>query len=349
MKLLSIVVPVFNEEANVEPLYAAVSGVLASVADRYSWELIFTDNCSTDRTFECLERLAGRDPRVRVYRFSRNFGFQRSILTGYRLARGAAAVQIDCDLQDPPELILDFLKLWEAGYRIVFGVRRSRPEPFLVHTTRRLFYRLIAWLSSDDLPRDAGDFRLIDRCVLDLLCDYRDENPYLRGYIAALGFRQIGVSYDRAERRRGKSSFKLGNLVDLALDGIVSHSIIPLRLATFVGIGLAALAVLAIVVYGVLWFAYERNWPAGFATLAILILGSLAVNAIFLGIIGEYLARIYRQVKPGPLTIVERFIDAAPPDGDEAGARRPRGVAGIAFPVAEGEGRPARKDEPDEL
>jgi glycosyltransferase involved in cell wall biosynthesis len=349
MKLLSIVVPVYNEEANIEPLHEAVSRVLEQVADRYSWELIFTDNCSTDRTFECLERLAARDRRVRVYRFSRNFGFQRSILTGYRLARGAAAVQMDCDLQDPPELILDFLKLWEVGYRIVFGVRRSRPEPFLVHATRRMFYRLIAWLSRDDLPRDAGDFRLIDRCVLDLLCDYRDENPYLRGYIASLGFRQIGVSYDRAERRRGNSAFKLGNLIDLALDGIVSHSVIPLRLASFIGIALAALAVLAIGVYGVLWFAYEKSWPAGFATLAILILGSLAVNAILLGIIGEYLARIYRQVKPGPLTIVERFIDAAPPVESEGGERRTRSVAGIVFPLAREQSGAERNDTRDEL
>jgi polyisoprenyl-phosphate glycosyltransferase len=349
MKLLSIVVPVYNEEANIEPLHEAVSRVLEQAADRYDWELIFTDNCSTDRTFEYLERLAARDPRVRVYRFSRNFGFQRSILTGYRLARGAAAVQIDCDLQDPPELILDFLKLWEAGYRIVFGVRRSRPEPFLVHATRRLFYRLIAWLSRDDLPRDAGDFRLIDRCVLDLLCDYRDENPYLRGYIASLGFRQIGVSYDRAERRRGKSAFRLGNLIDLALDGIVSHSVIPLRLASFIGIALAALAVLAIAVYAILWFAYEKSWPAGFATLAILILGSLAVNAILLGIIGEYLARIYRQVKPGPLTIVERFIDAAPPAEGEGGERRTHAVAGIVFPLAQEERCTERNDTRDEL
>ena len=349
MKLLSVVVPVYNEETNIEPLHEAVSRVLEQVADRYNWELIFTDNCSTDRTFECLERLAARDRRVRVYRFSRNFGFQRSILTGYRLARGAAAVQIDCDLQDPPELILDFLKLWEAGYRIVFGVRRSRPEPFLVHATRRLFYRLIAWLSRDDLPRDAGDFRLIDRCVLDLLCDYRDESPYLRGYIASLGFRQIGVSYDRAERRRGSSGFKLGNLIDLALDGIVSHSVVPLRLASFVGIALAALAVIAIGVYGVLWLAYEKSWPAGFATLAILILGSLAVNAILLGIIGEYLARIYRQVKPGPLTIVERFIDTAQLAKNENHEHRTRSVAGIAFPLVQEESRAERNDTRDEL
>ena len=190
VKLLSIVVPVYNEEANVEPLYDAVNRTLERIGDRYRWEFVFTDNCSSDRTFECLADLAGRDPRVRIYRFTRNFGFQRSILTGYRLARGDAAVQIDCDLQDPPELILDFVKLWESGFKVVYGVRRSRPEPVVVHGMRRVFYRLIAWLSNDNIPVDAGDFRLVDRCVLELLHLYRDENPYLRGYIATLGYRR---------------------------------------------------------------------------------------------------------------------------------------------------------------
>jgi polyisoprenyl-phosphate glycosyltransferase len=349
MKLLSIVVPVYNEEANVEPLYQAVNEALQTVADRYAWEFVFTDNCSLDGTFQRLEGLASRDSRVRVYRFSRNFGFQRSILTGYRLARGDAAVQIDCDLQDPPSVILDFLKLWEGGYRVVFGVRRSRPDSAVVHSLRRLFYRLIAWLSNDPLPHDAGDFRLIDRRVLDLLRDYRDENPYLRGHIAALGFQQIGVAYDRFERRRGKSAFRLGGLVNLALDGIVSHSIVPLRLASFVGLVLTVLSVAAIIVYIFLWIGFEKSWPAGFATLAILILVSLAMNALFLGIIGEYVGRMYRQLKPGPITIVERFIDRPPPEGGKIGESRSPAVAGIAFPTSRMTHNPDGKGRGDEL
>jgi polyisoprenyl-phosphate glycosyltransferase len=186
MRLLSIVVPVYNEDANVEPLYEAVNRALAPIRERSEWEFVFTDNCSTDATFEALERLAARDARVRVCRFSKNFGFQRLILTGYLLARGDAAAQIDCDLQDPPELIVDFVRLWEAGYKVVFGVRKSLPEALYLRTLRQVFYRLISWLSADDLPRDAGDFRLIDRCVLDLLREYRDENPYLRGYLVGL-------------------------------------------------------------------------------------------------------------------------------------------------------------------
>src|SRR5262249_38796123 len=231
VKLLSIIVPVHNEEANVEPLYDAVNRTLKQIADRYRWEFIFTDSCSTDRTFERLDRLASSDSRVRIYRFRRYFVVQRWILTGYRLGRGDAAVQIDCDLQDPPDLILDFVRHWESGWKVVYGVRRSRPEPFLLHAMRRLFYRAIAWLSNDNLPVDAGDFRLVDRCVLDILLLYRDENLYLRGYIATLGYEQVGVAYDRDERKRGESSLKFGSLLNLAIDGIVSHSTLPLRLA----------------------------------------------------------------------------------------------------------------------
>ena len=324
MKCLSIVVPVYNEEANIEPLYTAVTNVLGPLSERYTWEFVFTDNGSTDATFAEIEALAAKDPRVRAYRFTKNFGFQRSILAGYCLARGDAAIQIDADLQDPPEVILDFVRLWEADYKIVFGIRRSRPESLFLHISRRLFYRIISWISADLLPHDAGDFRLVDRCVLELLQKYRDENPYLRGYIANLGYRQIGVAYDRAPRKSGTSSFKFWNLVELAVDGIVSHSILPLRLASLVGIAVSMIAVLTILAYLVL---YQESWPAGFATLAVLMLVSLAMNAIFLGIIGEYLARIFKQVKPRPLVIVERFIDSAPIDAER------KQITGIVFPA----------------
>jgi len=331
LKLLSIVVPVYNEESNIEPFYQGVTQALAELDGRYDLEFLFTDNCSTDGTFARLEALAASDPRVRVFRFTRNFGFQRSVLTGYRLARGDAAVQIDVDLQDPPGLILEFVRHWEAGYKIVYGLRRSRQEPFLLHTGRKLFYRLIASISTDILPPDAGDFRLIDRCVLDLLRAYRDETPYLRGYITSLGYSQVGVPYDRAERVRGKSSFPLPKLINLALDGIVNHSTLPLRMASVLGLLLSAVAVVMIGIYVGAWLTHGSDWPAGFATLAVLILLSLAMNAIFLGILGEYLGRIYKQVKPGPLTIVERSIDPAPPNPAPAAST----VDGIVFPAGE--------------
>lgn len=310
-KLITILVPVFNEEQNIEPLYEALQPVLAQLSDRYEFEILFTDNHSTDATFSAIEALASRDPRIRGLRFSRNFGFQRSILTGYLNARGDAAVQIDCDLQDPPAVILEFVKKWEEGYRVVYGVRSSRKEGWIMNSTRRFFYRLIDSLSEDDLPLDAGDFRLVDRRVLDELRNLDDSQPYLRGTVASLGFSQAGVPYDRAERARGESKFSFGELVGLALDGILNHSVVPLRIATYLGLAVSALTLIAIIGYAAGRLFFGADWPPGFATIIILILGSLSLNALFLGVIGEYLGRIYKQVKRRPLTIVEREIDAS--------------------------------------
>lgn len=316
-RLITILVPVYNEEQNIEPLYAALLPIMAELSAGYDFELLFTDNHSSDATFAALERLATRDPRVRVLRFSRNFGFQRSILSGYVHARGDAAVQIDCDLQDPPALILDFVRQWEQGHRVVYGIRSSRREGWLMNGTRKLFYRLIDSLSEDDLPLDAGDFRLLDRRVLDELRHFEDDQPYLRGTVAALGFSQVGIPYDRAERVRGESKFSFRELMALALDGILNHSVVPLRIATYLGLAVSAFTLLAIAGYAVGRLFFGANWPPGFATLIILILASLSLNALFLGIIGEYLGRIYKQVKRRPLTIIERELNplAAPSQG----------------------------------
>ena len=317
-KLISIVVPVYNEAGNIDPLYDAVKAVFDPVADRYDFELVFTDNHSEDQTFAELTRLCARDPRVRVFRFSRNFGFQRSIYTGYMQTRGDAAVQIDCDLQDPPSLILEFLREWEAGNKIVYGVRRGRKEGFGITLIRKVFYRLIDLLSEDHLPHDAGDFRLVDRRVIDVLRRIEDQKPYLRGTLATLGFDQKGVVYDRAGRQRGESKFSLRDLFGLALDGILSHSIVPLRAATYSGLVISVLTLIALVGYGVGRIFLGKDWPAGFATTSILILLSLSLNALFLGIIGEYVGRIYQQVHRRPLTIIEHRIDRAPArEGEE--------------------------------
>ncbi len=308
-KLISIVVPVYNEQGNIDRLHEAVTAILKQVADRYDYEFVFTDNHSSDDTFFELARLAERDPKVRAFRFSRNFGFQRSILTAYRKARGDAAIQLDCDLQDPPELLLDFIREWEAGFKVVYGVRRSRKEGFLITLARKMFYRIIDLLSEDELPYDAGDFRLVDRVALDQLLLQDDYKPYIRGALATMGFDQKGIPYDRSARTLGESKFKLRDLFALAIDGILSHSTVPLRAATYTGLLVSALTFLALVGYVVGSVLFRKDWPAGFATLVLLILLSLSLNALFLGIIGEYLGRIYHQVRHRPLTIVERAID----------------------------------------
>ncbi len=308
-KLISLIVPVYNEVDNVRALYDAVTRVMAGLEDRYDWELLFTDNHSEDGTFAILEEIAAADGRVRAIRFSRNFGFQRSILTGYMNARGEAAIQLDCDLQDPPELIPEFIAKWEEGYQVVYGVRRSRQEGAIITGLRKIFYRLIDALTEDKLPHDAGDFRLVGRPVLDALQGLDDQHPYLRGMIATLGFRQVGVPYDRNRRERGESKFSFGQLVSLALDGILHHSVIPLRIATMIGLIMAVLTFFGIIVYGSRRLFFGQDWPPGFATTTLLLLLSITLNALFLGVIGEYLGRIYQQVKKGPVTVEERRLN----------------------------------------
>ena len=310
-RLLSIVVPVFNEEPNILPFYQAVRLQAERLSARFDFELVFTDNHSGDQTFALLAALAAEDPRVRVFRFSRNFGYQRSIMTGYAMARGDAAIQLDCDLQDPPALIETFVEHWQAGADVVYGVRVKRQEGWSINLARAAFYRLIDRLSEDKIPVDAGDFRLVSRRIIDLLKSFEDASPYLRGTIAALGFKQVGVPYERAARAHGESKFPFSKLISLALDGILNHSIVPLRLSTYFGLAISALTLLGLAGYVIAKLLFEAQWPAGFATLSALILASISINAMLLGIIGEYLGRLYLQSKRRPLTIIEQSVDRA--------------------------------------
>lgn len=312
-KLISIVVPVFNEEMNIAPFYDAVCAALTPLEQQFDFEMVFTDNHSSDSTFALLRALAMRDPRVRAYRFSRNFGYQRSIMTGYARARGDAAVQMDVDLQDPPELIGRFITTWQAGADVVYGVRVKRQEGFVTNLQRTLFYRLIDKLSEEKIPVDAGDFRLISRRVIDLLKSFEDAQPYLRGTIATLGFRQVGIPYERAARVRGESKFPFKKLVSLAMDGILNHSVVPLRLSTYFGLLVSLVTFLCVVGYLVAKLIFGTDWPAGFATLAAIGLISVSINAMLLGIIGEYLGRMYQQMKKQPLTIIEEATEAMTP------------------------------------
>ncbi|MBL8196769.1 MAG: glycosyltransferase family 2 protein [Blastocatellia bacterium] len=306
--LISIVVPVYNEESNIDLFYTTVNKELEALSDRFRFEFIFTDNHSTDNTFAKLQAIASQDSRLRVIRFSRNFGYQRSILTGYLSAGGDAAIQLDCDLQDPPNLMGVFLEKWQEGYKVVYGVRTQRKEGAVINATRKVFYRLIDLLSDTKLPYDAGDFRLIDRCIIDVLMKLNDNQPYLRGTITRIGFKQIGISYSRDERKHGESKFSFNEMLRLAIDGITSQSVIPLRFATYTGIGIFILMFFGTIFAVIAKYTSGSEWPAGFATIIVLILFSIGLNALFLGVIGEYLGRIYKQVKPEPITIVEKKL-----------------------------------------
>lgn len=310
-KLVTISIPVLNEEGNIDRLLERLDDVARANA-HYQFEFLFTDNASTDDTFGILAKRAASDRRIRVLRFSRNFGFQRSILTNYLNARGEAAIQIDADLQDPPELITEFLKRWQQGYKVVYGIRRRRIENPLLKLGRRLHYHLIQALSDVPIPLDAGDFRLIDRLIIDELAKQVDQAPYIRGMIASMGYPQIGIPYDRLARVSGRTKFNLPALVRLSIDGVCSQSTLPIQYITtfgfFTSLVSAVLALAYLISYAMGYGARVR----GFTTLVLLMLISLSLQTLFIGIIGEYVGRIYSNVRRGPLTIIADRIEPQP-------------------------------------
>jgi polyisoprenyl-phosphate glycosyltransferase len=308
-RLISVVIPVYNEEENVRAAYDAVVAVFAAIADRYDFEIIFTDNHSTDRTFSRITEIAKLDPRVRCVRFARNFGFHRSVMTGYRLAQGDAAIQLDCDLQDPPGLLPKFLGLWEQGHDVVVGIRRLRDEGRILQWARKFYYWLLKVISTDNLMLDGGDFRLVDRSILDQLRRIDDAAPYTRGLTSLLAASQVGIPYDRSVREQGTSKFPVAKLFAFAVDGFIAHSTIPLRIASFTGLTIAVITALASVFYLAMQLFFGVNSPRGFTTTTVLILFGISLNAIFLGILGEYIGRIYDQIRIRPTVVIEQLVN----------------------------------------
>ena len=305
--LISICIPVLNEEKNVVPAYNRIKDTFEKLKD-CDFEIIFTDNASTDLTYNTIEKIASDDDRIRLASFSRNQGYQKSILTGFLLAKGACAVQLDCDLQDPPELIVTFLEKWRMGYDVVYGVRRKRAEGQIVTAMRQVYYRVLNFISEDHLPPDAGDFRLIDRRIIEVLRQIDEQNPYLRGTIAKLGFKQTGVEYDRAPRTAGTTKFNLGQLLSLSMDGVVSNSIVPLRIAAYLALITGSVAVFLGIKYLWNWSVAGDGWPSGFVTLAILILVNIATTSTLFAIFGAYLIRLATQTKSMPVSVISRGI-----------------------------------------
>jgi len=308
---VSVLVPAFNEEANVRRCYDAIVETFRGLPD-HEYEIIFTDNHSTDGTFGILKDIARDDRRVHVIRFSRNIGYQRSVLAAYKAATGDCSVQIDCDLQDPPHLIPQMLGMWREGNQVVYGVRRSLKDKWHVALMRRGFYWLVNALSEDDLPLNAGEFRLVDRRILDELRRVEDTSPYVRGLISAMGFNQVGFEYDRQGRVAGESKFPFRAMVALGVDAVLNHSLVPLRLASLTSLFVGTLTFLLLMIYLIGWLVFGQNWPRGFATTTILLLISMTLNAMFLGIVGEYVGRIFMQSKRRPGTIIEETLNSEP-------------------------------------
>jgi polyisoprenyl-phosphate glycosyltransferase len=306
--LISVIVPVFNEEDNVEKTYAELKRATAELGD-YRFEFLFTDNHSTDRTFQKLTKIAAADPEVRIARFARNFGFQQSVLTGYRLARGVAAIQIDADLQDPPSMFGPFLEKWREGYDVVVGVRRSRKEGLLLRRARRSYYGLMRRIGGPHLIPDGGDFRLIDRSVIERLRPIHEPHMYLRGLISSLARRQTGIPFDRSARLHNESKFRFRSLVRLAMDGIIAHSSLPLRISFYIGLAIATASVALASFYLLLRLFSHQMLPPGFTTTQILILFGIGLNSVFLGVLGIYVGRIYDQVRMRPPTIISELVN----------------------------------------
>ena len=306
--LISVSIPVLNEAENIQGLYERLTALCERMKDRCDFEFVFSDNHSTDETWEGICDLARVDGRIRAIRFSKNVGFQRSILANYLHTRGDAVMQVDADLQDPPEILETFFDEWQKGYLVVYGIRRKRPENFLLHAFRRFGYWVIDKISEHPIPRDVGDFRLIDRKVIDSIAQIKTANPYLRGMIAGLGFKQTGVLYDREARQAGESKFNVSRLVGLGLTAVFNHSTVPLRAASFLGGGILAISVLGAIYYVVLKLLHPE-FPQGLASIHILVLFGIGLNAFLLGIIGEYLLRIYIVLRSEPISIIENSIN----------------------------------------
>jgi glycosyltransferase involved in cell wall biosynthesis len=311
--LISISIPVLNESGNIHALYARLDALGQRMRGKCELEFVFSDNHSDDDTWALLSELAARDPRVRAIRFSKNFGFQRSILANYLHTRGDAVMQIDADLQDPPELLETFFDLWQQGYQVVYGIRKKRPEAWLLKNFRKLGYWVIDKISEHPIPRDVGDFRLIDRRVIDTLAKMRNSSPYLRGMIAGLGFNQTGVAYDRDARIAGESKFNVSRLLQLGLTAVFNHSVVPLRAASFLGAAILITSVIGALYYLVLRLLHPEL-PRGLASIHILVLFGIGLNSFFLGIIGEYLLRIYLVVRAEPIAIVQQSLNFTAPE-----------------------------------
>ena len=306
----SVVVPIWNEEKVIPELYRRVVNIMEST--NATWELICVDDGSRDKSLAMLLELHAKDPRVKVLQFSRNFGHQIAITSGADFAQGDAVIVMDADLQDPPEVVLQMIEKWRAGYEVVYAVRASRQgETKFKLWTASLFYRLLQRITDIHIPLDAGDFRLMDRRVVIAMRHLREQHRFMRGLSSWVGFRQIGIEYERAERYAGETKYPLRKMVRLATSAITGFSHVPLQLATYVGFTLATISLVAIIITIILRLS-GSSFFLGQATTLVSVLFLGGVQLIFLGIIGEYLGRIYDEVKQRPLYIVSRAYGFIP-------------------------------------
>jgi glycosyltransferase involved in cell wall biosynthesis len=304
--LISVIVPCFNEEEGIAMCHERLCSVLTGITEAY--EIVYVDDGSKDRTAELLRGFHEADPRVVVLRLSRNFGHQPAVSAGLDAVCGQAVVIIDADLQDPPELISAMLDLWYKGYQVVYGVRETREgESGFKLWSAKMFYRVINALSDVEIPLDTGDFRLLDQVVVQAFRQMPERHRLLRGMSSWIGFSQIGLRYQRSARFAGTTKYPLGKMLGLALDGIVSFSTIPLRLVTIMGFAAALLAFFGIV-YSLVVRLLTHSWVQGWAMSFIGTLFMSGAQMLCLGVLGEYVGRIYTESKQRPLYLLREVL-----------------------------------------
>jgi glycosyltransferase involved in cell wall biosynthesis len=327
-KKISIVSPCYNEEDNVQSCYDTIKALFESGLAAYEREHIFADNASTDSTVEILRQFAAQDPHVKVVINSRNFGLFRSTFNALRYATGdATLVMLPVDLQDPPDVLPEFVKLWEGGYEVVAGVRSQRQEGILMRSGRRTFYYMVNKLSGFEIPENVGEFQLIDQKVLDAVLKHQDHYPYIRGIIAACGFKRILVPYAWNKRERGLSKIKFFELVDQALNGIFSFTNAPLRVCTFIGFTLAVLCFLYVMISVLVYIVSPHVAPRGITSLVVGLFFLIGVQLVFIGLLGEYVTSIHNQVRRGPLVVEQERINISGPRRSEDSITNSQGAA----------------------
>lgn len=302
---LSVVIPVYNEQENIQELYRRLVIALDEVEPSY--EIIFIDDGSRDNSLELLAKIAQQDARVTVISFARNFGHQAAISAGLDQACGNAVIVMDADLQDPPEVLGQFIAKWREGYAVVYAIRAQRKEGWLKRALYAAFYRLLQRVANIDIPLDAGDFCIMDRRVVDVLARMPERNRFVRGIRSWVGLNQVGLAYERAARHAGETKYSYGRLVTLALDGLISFSFVPLRVISLVGIVISLISLGLGVVYSIQKITVGL-YPPGFATTIVAILFLAGMQLITVGVIGEYVGRIFEEVKRRPMYVVRAVI-----------------------------------------
>ncbi len=312
--VLSVVIPVYNEEKVLPELCRRLYQTMSAISK--PWEVIFVNDGSQDRSSEVLRAIPPGDGQVKIVEFSRNFGHQAAITAGIDCARGDAVVVMDSDLQDPPEILSQMVERWRQGVEVVYAVRKRRKESWFKRACYYLFYRLLRILSAMDIPPDAGDFCLMDRCVADQLRRLSEHGRFVRGLRAWVGFRQESLEYERSARFAGESKYTGHKLFRLALDGIFSFSYAPLRLATFIGliVSLAAFVEGGRIIYLKL---FVGQFIHGLAALSVFVLFLGGIELLFLGLVGEYVGRVYEEVKGRPTYIVKEVVDVEAGQGHD--------------------------------